>query len=197
MTACGDKDVATIETAVDETSSVAETTEVESETQTQTITVETEEESTIVPDIVAEHDMVTFTSDIGYSIEYDQSIFTISSSYGMDEISFSGEDLPSPVFILVQNNDILSAESIADGMESSSDVNDVYRTVANFGADNMEVDLITYRYSVMDEERTMTCYIIPTGENSSWLVEVGGYDDIPAVLQEALDETIDSFTIIE
>jgi hypothetical protein len=49
----------------------------------------------------------------------------------------------------------------------------------------------------MDEERTMTCYIIPTGENSSWLVEVGGYDDIPSVLQEALDETIDSFTIIE
>jgi hypothetical protein len=72
-----------------------------------------------------------------------------TSSYGMDEVSFSGDDL------------------------------------------------VTYRYSVMGDSRTMTCYVVPTGANSSWLIEIGGYDDIPAVLQEALDEIIDSFTIIE
>jgi hypothetical protein len=205
LTACGSSkevsntttDTVVNDVVVEEASSIEETSEVET-----TAEVETEEASTIEddgvyePEFEAQYDMVTNYSDIGYSMEYDQSIFTLTSSYGMDEYSFTGDyETPSPVFILVMDNDILSAESVADGMEASSEVNDVYRTVANFGADSIEADLITYRYSVMGDDRTMTCYIIPTGENSSWLVEIGAYDDIPIILQGALEEMLGSFTI--
>jgi hypothetical protein len=138
-----------------------------------------------------------YESPLGYTIEYDESMYTLTSTSDLDTFEYTGGwDLKAPVFVAVQLYTDMDAQTVADGIILQIGRDDVTAEEGNFG-NYLEGLRIDYDEELDDVKLIHNYFIVPSG-NDCFVMEAQDYYGIPGYdISDSLEAIIDSFTPIQ
>ena len=136
------------------------------------------------------------SSSLGYSMEWDPTIFVLKEEEGTDEYFYNTpEALAAPIYIGVQLYSDMDAQTLAEGLALQSGIDGVVVEDAYF-ADSIEVKLVHYEKEEDGVTQAFAYDAIPV-EEGTLLVEIGGYVGMPEEAEIALEEMLGTFTLQE
>lgn len=198
VTACAGKE----ENQVD--SSIAEETEVADEEavlNTESLEADVSEtEEAYVEDEGYEYPSEDNTSavqesEIGYSMTYDPSVFTLDDTGEADIFIYNtAEDLDAPIYISVQQYPDMDAQTLAEGLALQSGIDGVEVQDTYFGADGLETKNVYIEREIEGVKQIQVFYAIPVGDGSL-LVEIGGYVGVPEIVEWKFEEMLGTFAL--
>jgi hypothetical protein len=139
--------------------------------------------------------MALLESALGYSVEYNTEMFTVTSTDVSDTFTYSGDEIEplSNIYVAIQYRPDIDAEYAATGLATLSG-QDVEASECTFGDDN-EGYFLTYSEVSEDNDLTtnLTFYIVPKGEGCI-ILEIGNYDGYDSIeIDGNIELIIDSF----
>lgn len=138
-----------------------------------------------------------FESELGYSLTYDPTFFTLDDTGEGDTFSYhTAESIAIPVYISVQSYGDMDAGTLADGIILQSGLDGVAAEDVYFGADSIEAKNVAIEREDGGVTQTQIFYAIPKGEGSI-LLEVGGYEGMPEMAEVKFEEMLGTFRISE
>jgi uncharacterized protein YkuJ len=144
----------------------------------------------------AEEDAATtYTSTLGYTVDYDAAAFTVEEeSDTSTTFTMEDDDLEAPVYVAVQYFDDMSAEIVINGVALQSG-QDIEPETASFGKDG--IDALTVHYSEQGNTvmQTIAFYAVPLTDETCLLVEAGGYEGEETIISDQLSAILDSFAL--
>lgn len=122
-----------------------------------------------------EHTSEVWESELGYSMTYDPSVFTVDDTGDSDIFTYNtAEKLEAPVYISVQKYTDMDAMTLAEGLALQSGIDGVEVQEAYFGAEGLETQNVYVEKNVDGVKQIQIFYTIPQ-EKGSLLVEIGNY----------------------
>jgi hypothetical protein len=142
-------------------------------------------------------DYTEYESPLGYTIEYDESMYTLTSTSDLDTFEYTGGwDLDAPVFVAVQLYTDMDAQTVADGIVLQIGRDDVTAEEGSFG-NYLEGLRIDYDEELDDVKLIHDYFIVPSG-NNCFVMEAQDYYGIPGYdISDSLEAILDSFTPIQ
>jgi hypothetical protein len=140
--------------------------------------------------------MALFESALGYSVEFNTEMFTVTSTDVSDTFTYSGDELEpeSDIYVAIQHLPEMDAESAATGLATLSGQDGVEASECTFGNEN-EGYLVSYSEVSEDDDITtnLMFYIVPKGEGCL-ILEIGNYDGYDSVeIDGNIELIVDSF----
>lgn len=134
-------------------------------------------------------------SQLGYSITYDPTVFTLDESSDSDTFTYNTtEELAAPVYLSVQNYADMDAQTLAEGLALQSDMDGVEVQDTYFGADSLETKNVYIEKEVDGVKQIQIFYAIPVGEGSL-LLEMGTYAGVPETVDTKFEEMLATFVL--
>jgi hypothetical protein len=142
--------------------------------------------------------MVLYESPLGYSVEYNTDMFTLTSESHSDSFACIGvEDMEAPIYVAVTAYPDMDAETTAKGLELQTGRDDVTAEYGTFG-EGIEAWMLHYDEEVDGREHYYSYFAVPKGDGTL-LLEAGEYVGYEG--QEMVDGNIeliiDSFTLLD
>ena len=135
-------------------------------------------------------------SPLGYSMEWDQTVFTLTQEDGMDSYQYNTQEtLDAPVFISVLEYSDMDAKTLAEGLALQSGIDGVTAEDTYF-ADGIEAKSVYYETEENGVTNSFVFYAIPK-EDGALLVEIDSYVGIPDEIGAKLEEMLGTFTLQE
>jgi hypothetical protein len=140
--------------------------------------------------------MALLESALGYSVEFNTDMFTVTSTDVSDTFTYSGDELEpeSDIYVSIQHLPKMDAESAATGLATLSGQEGVEASECTFGDEN-EGYFLSYSEVSEDEDITnnLMFYIVPKDEGCL-ILEVGSYEGYDsAEIDGNIELIIDSF----
>ena len=136
-------------------------------------------------------------SRLGYAMMYDPTVFTLDDT-GNDRDIYTyhtSEVLDGPAYLAVQSYPDMDVQTLADGIVLQSGQSGVTAQETGFGTDSLNARRVSYQEDVNGVTQVYTFYAVPKGEGSL-LVEITGYVNMPANIQEKFEEMTGSFALL-
>jgi hypothetical protein len=171
-------------------SAASQTEEAATVTQTEEITTDESVQSTQEQEADS---IVDYESPLGYTVQYNQDMFTLTSGSDYDRFEYSGDMEPdAPIYVAVQLYTDMDAETVANGIVLQSGRDDVTVSDGTFG-EEIEAKIIHYEEEAEGITRTYSYFAIPKGDGCL-LLEAGEYLGIPGYeIDGNIELIIDSF----
>lgn len=182
LSACGSSSTSNSDTSVE---SQVNSEEITSESQTY------ENNETSNP-------MVSYESPLGYTVDYNSDMFTLTSTDASDTFTYSGDQLEpeAPIYVAIQLLTDMDAESAANGLALQSGQDDVVANESSFGDDN-EGYIVSYSEEAEGIMRNYMFFVVPKNEGCL-IMEVGNYDGYDNVeIDGNIELIVDSFKPVE
>lgn len=140
-----------------------------------------------------EHTSEVWESELGYSMTYDPSVFTVDDTGDSDIFTYNtAEKLEAPVYISVQKYTDMDAMTLAEGLALQSGIDGVEVQEAYFGAEGLETQNVYVEKNVDGVKQIQIFYTIPQ-EKGSLLVEIGNYAGVSTQIDSIIEETLGTF----
>lgn len=140
-----------------------------------------------------EHTSEVWESELGYSMTYDPSVFTVDDTGDSDIFTYNtAEKLEAPVYISVQEYTDMDAMTLAEGLALQSGIDGVEVQEAYFGAEGLETQNVYVEKNVDGVKQIQIFYTIPQ-EKGSLLVEIGNYAGVSTQIDSIIEETLGTF----
>jgi ABC-type glycerol-3-phosphate transport system substrate-binding protein len=182
LSACGSSSTSNSDTSVE---SQVNSEEITSESQT------SENNETSNP-------MVSYESPLGYTVDYNSDMFTLTSTDASDTFTYSGDQLEpeAPIYVAIQLLTDMDAKSAANGLALQSGQDDVVANESSFGDDN-EGYIVSYSEEAEGIMRNYMFFVVPKNEGCL-IMEVGNYDGYDNVeIDGNIELIVDSFKPVE
>jgi hypothetical protein len=132
--------------------------------------------------------LVVYESPLGYSVEYNTEMFTLTSGSDSDRFECIGvEDLQAPIYVAVTAYPDMDAETVANGIVLQVGRDDVTAENGTFG-DEVDGWMIHYDEEAGGLHFYYSYFAVPQGEGTL-LLEAGEYVDFEG--QEEVDGNIE------
>lgn len=136
--------------------------------------------------------LVEYESPLGYSVQYNQDMFTLETTEDSDTFTYSGDDLEAPVYVAIQRFTDMDAEAVANGVALQSGQDDVTVNEGTFGDEN-EGFMVSYSEEAEGINRFYSYFAVPQGDGCL-LMESGTYEGVPGYeIDGNIELIIDSF----
>lgn len=141
-------------------------------------------------------------SILGYSMKYDPKIFTLDDTEESDSFLYhTSEKLKAPVYIAVTAYPDMDAQTLAEGVAIQNDIEESEIQDTYFGADSMETKCVYAEQDIEGNDgewiTTMQVFYVIPKEEGSLLVEIMGYERMPAAAEGAFEKMTGSFRLTD
>jgi predicted small lipoprotein YifL len=159
LTACG---------RTGDTADTADTTETVDTAETETVP-----ESTVT-DEGEDNSTVSYESPLGYSVEYNTDMFSLTSESANDRFDCIGvENMEAPIYVVVTSYPDMDAETVANGIVLQIGRDDVTAENGTFGQ-GTEAWIVNYNEEINGVYNYYSYFAVPKGDGTL-LLEVGEY----------------------
>jgi hypothetical protein len=140
--------------------------------------------------------MALLESALGYTVEFNTEMFTVTSTDVSDTFTYSGDELEpeSPIYVSIQHLPKMDAESAANGLATLSGQDGVEASECTFGDENTGY-LVSYSEESEDTDiiTDLMFYVVPKGEGCL-ILEIGSYEGYDSIeIDGNIELIIDSF----
>jgi hypothetical protein len=138
--------------------------------------------------------MALYESALGYTVEYNTDMFTVTPTDVSDTFTYSGDELEpaSDIYVSIQHLPKMDAESAANGLATLSGQDGVEVNECKFGDEN-EGYLVSYSEESDDLTLNYMFYIVSKDEGCL-ILEIGNYDGYDSVeIDGNVELIVDSF----
>jgi uncharacterized lipoprotein YehR (DUF1307 family) len=167
----------------------------EIETNNNDVEIETESTQEKVEEITTKEEYTTFISSLGYSIKYNETLFSLETKDDVDRFVYKNEDEYNlPIYVSIENKD-MSAKDLVDGLVLQSGDDNVSVEEIYLGKKSIEANMIYVENIVEEEKQIRIDYVIAIDENTSLLLEVGSCENVSEDLDDEITMMLDTFQI--
>jgi hypothetical protein len=140
--------------------------------------------------------MALLESALGYTVEFNTEMFTVTSTDVSDTFTYSGDELEpeSPIYVSIQHLPKMDAESAANGLATLSGQDGVEASECTFGDENTGY-LVSYSEESEDTDIvTDLMFYIVSKDEGCLILEIGSYEGYDSVeIDGNIELIIDSF----
>jgi predicted small lipoprotein YifL len=138
--------------------------------------------------------MALYESALGYSVEFNTDMFTVTATDVSDTFTYSGDELEpeSPIYVAIQHLPEMDAESAATSLATFSGQDGVEASECTFG-DGNEGYFVSYSEEAENITTNLMFYIVSKGEGCI-ILEIGNYDGYDSIeIDGNIELIVDSF----
>ena len=139
----------------------------------------------------------TYTSEMGYSLQYDSSAFTVEHTEDLDVFTYQmAENAEAPIYLSVQKYPDMDALSAANGLALQAGNDETMVLDTNIGAAGQSAKYVYAQEEVNGVTQMQVFYVLSQGEGSL-VVEICSYIGAPEGVDGNFENMMGTFSCTE
>lgn len=139
----------------------------------------------------------TYTSEMGYSLQYDSSAFTVEHTEDLDVFTYQkAENAEAPIYLSVQKYPDMDALSAANGLALQAGNDETMVLDTNIGAAGQSAKYVYAQEEVNGVTQMQVFYVLSQGEGSL-VIEICSYIGAPEGVDGNFENMMGTFSCTE